>query len=56
MDIVYLQDAQKFITIPNGDIATHEQILNFYHQREIEMQKQMNRSTYNNVCKYFEIN
>lgn len=54
MDIVYLQEDKKFITIPDGDVATHEQIRDFFYQREQQM-KATPPSSFNNLCKYFSI-
>lgn len=56
MDVVYLKDQQQFITIPDGDIATHEQIMECFRQREIERQKQYLRQDHRaeDVFKYFE--
>lgn len=39
MEIVWSDENQEFITIPDGDIATHKEIKDYYeNKKEIEVE------------------
>lgn len=35
MDIIWNEEDKQYITVPDGDIATHKQIHDFYNKKNI---------------------